>query len=90
MSEERTLDGNAAGGLLSEIFPFEMTVVQTLCGACGAMDHVGQLTLYTDAPGTVICCVRCGAVLIRVVRGGDRYWLDMSGVRCLQVGELAR
>jgi len=28
-SEERRLDGNAAAGLLGEIFPFEMTMVKT-------------------------------------------------------------
>ena len=27
------LDGNAAGGLLNEIFPFEMTAAEATCGA---------------------------------------------------------
>ena len=29
------LDGNAAGGLLNEIFPFEMTTAQATCAGCG-------------------------------------------------------
>ena len=33
--EERRLDGNAAAGLLGEIFPFDMTMVRTLCAGCG-------------------------------------------------------
>ena len=29
------LDGNAAGGLLNEIFPFEMTAAEATCAGCG-------------------------------------------------------
>jgi hypothetical protein len=87
MSEERNLDGNAAAGLLEEIFPFEMTMVHTLCAACGAMDRVAELTVYTDTPGLVVRCLRCSNVLIRVVHGGNRYWLDLHGVTCLQIEE---
>lgn len=85
MSEERNLDGNAAAGVLEEIFPFEATMMQTVCGVCGAMDYVAQLTVYTDAPGLVVRCLHCDNVLIRVVHGGNRYWLDLSGVTCLQI-----
>jgi hypothetical protein len=31
------LDGNAIGGLLTEIFAAEMTSAQTTCAACGAV-----------------------------------------------------
>lgn len=84
---ERTLDGNAAGGLLAEIFPFEMTMVQAWCAGCGSMDAVGAQTAYMDAPGLVIRCANCESVLIRVVHGGGRYWLDLRGVNCLQIDE---
>jgi hypothetical protein len=33
----------------------------------------------------VMRCVHCDTVLIRVVRGGGRYWLDMRGCVCLQI-----
>ena len=33
---ENKLDGNAAAGILQEIFPFEMTLVQATCTGCGA------------------------------------------------------
>ena len=29
--DDTTLDGNAAGGILREIFPFEMTLVEETC-----------------------------------------------------------
>jgi hypothetical protein len=85
--EERRLGGNAAAGLLSEIFPFEMTTVRTLCASCGAMEPAGAQPVYVDAPGVVMRCLHCAGVLIKVVHGGGRYWLDMRGVACLQVDE---
>jgi Family of unknown function (DUF6510) len=30
--EDLRLDGNAAGGLLNEVFSFEMTAAETTCG----------------------------------------------------------
>jgi ribosomal protein S27E len=86
--EESRLDGNAMAGLLSEIFPFEMTTARTRCAGCGAMEAVGRQTVYADAPGTVMRCLHCESVLIRIVHGGGRYWLDMRGVACLEVEEL--
>ncbi|HYX50132.1 MAG TPA: DUF6510 family protein [Ktedonobacteraceae bacterium] len=35
--------------------------------------------------GTVIRCPFCDNVLIRVVQAKGRYWLDMCGVRVLQI-----
>ena len=37
---ENKLDGNAAGGILHEIFPFEMTLVQATCANCGKTNVV--------------------------------------------------
>ena len=85
--EERRLDGNAAAGLLGEIFPFEMTTVKALCAACGAMEPVGAELVYMDAPGVVVRCLHCESVLIHVAHGGKRYWLDMRGAACLQIAE---
>jgi len=30
-------------------------------------------------------CPACDAVLLRLVRGPDRAWLDLRGVTCLQL-----
>jgi hypothetical protein len=89
MESERRLDGNAAAGLLEEIFPFEMTSVWTMCAGCGARDQVGALTGYMDAPGVILRCPHCEAALIRIVHGGGRYWIDLRGVVCLQIAEPA-
>lgn len=40
------LDGNAAGGLLNEIFRFEMTTAEATCGGCGTVRPIGDMMLY--------------------------------------------
>lgn len=82
---ENKLDGNAAGGILQEIFPFEMTGVQATCTGCGLTDAVGTLAVYMHSMGTVVRCPACDTVLIRVVHAKGRYWLDMRGVHVLQI-----
>jgi len=81
---ENKLDGNAAGGILQEIFPFEMTLAQATCTGCGATNAIGALAVYMHGMGTVVRCPFCESVLIRVARAEGRYWLDMRGVRVLQ------
>jgi hypothetical protein len=85
--EEMTLDGNAIGGLLREVFTMEMTAARETCAACGAVNEVGRMEVYIHAPGTVVRCPACEQVLMRIVRGGGRYWIDFSGVRCLEFSE---
>lgn len=85
--DEMTLDGNAIGGLLSEIFTMEMTAAETTCASCGAVNPVGRVDVYMHAPGTVVRCPSCGAVLMRIVHGSGRYWVDLSGTRCLVLTE---
>jgi Zn finger protein HypA/HybF involved in hydrogenase expression len=85
--EAMRLDGNAIGGLLREIFTMEMTTAVGTCAACGAVNEVGRLHVYIHAPGTVVRCPACEAVLMRVVRGRGRYWIDLSGTRTLELAE---
>ena len=84
-ASELKLDGNALGGLLAEIFPFEMTVASSSCDGCGAVDQVGALAVYKQAPGAVVRCPHCDGVLMRIVRDSGRYWLDLRGVACLEI-----
>ncbi len=79
------LDGNAIGGLLLELFGVEMTVAVSTCGSCGARGAVAELDVYSRCPGTVVRCPACGAVLMRVVEGRGRTWIDLQGVRSLEI-----
>lgn len=82
--EDRKLDGNAIGGLLREVFAVEMTTAESTCAGCGAVNEVGRVDVYVHAPGTVVRCPGCGAVLMRIVRGRDRFWVDLSGLRMIE------
>lgn len=85
--EEKRLDGNAIGGLLQEIFTLEMTTADTTCAGCGAINAVGRVHVYLDAPGAVVRCPACQSVLMKIVHGRGRYWVDLSGTRCLEFAE---
>jgi len=79
------LDGNAAAGILQEIFPFEMTLVHTRCAGCGRLDVIGASVVYSHGMGTILRCPSCDQALIRVAHVKERYWLDMRGVSVLQI-----
>ncbi len=86
--DERRLDGNAVGGILSEVFAFEMTAARVACAGCGATREIGAQMAYVSEIGTVVRCASCDNALIRVARQGDgrsRYWLARSGVEYLQI-----
>jgi len=82
---ENKLDGNAAAGTLQAIFPFEMTLVQATCTGCGTTNSLGATAAYMHGMGTVVRCPSCDTVLIRVAHVKGRYFLDMRGVRVLQI-----
>jgi len=84
---EMKLDGNAIGGLLREIFTVEMTTAETTCANCGSVNPVGRVDVYVQAPGVVVRCPGCESVLMKIVHGGGRYWLDLSGTRVLEFAE---
>ena len=85
--DEHKLDGNAAAGLLGEIFPFEMTTAQVTCASCGSLWRVGQAMVYGHGMGTIVRCAACDNALIRVASLPGRYRLDLRGVKYLQVEE---
>ena len=79
------LDGNAAGGLLQEIFDGEITSALIQCDACGSAEAVGSLRLYASTMGSVLRCNHCDSVLMRAVRTPHGHWIEMKGARCLKL-----
>jgi ribosomal protein S27E len=73
------VDGNAIGGLLTEVFGREATDASGRCRECGAENYVGALHVYRAA-GVVVRCPSCQAVLLRVVQGHERIWIDLDGL----------
>jgi hypothetical protein len=78
-------DGNAVGGLLTDLFVSEMTTARATCSNCGNVAVIGELLAYLQAPGVVLRCRNCGASQLRVVRTPDRAWVDMRGTRALEI-----
>lgn len=85
VADDRHLDGNAAGGLLREIFEVEMTTALVVCGGCGMDGPVGETVVYLSAIGTVVRCARCGRALIRITRVRGCCCVDLGGVADLRM-----
>jgi hypothetical protein len=79
------LDGNAIGGLLLELVGTDMTACGSVCASCGAHEEMARLDVY-PAAGIVVRCRHCEAVMIRIVQGRGRTWLDLSGTASLELG----
>ena len=74
-----------AAGMLDDIFQAEMTLAISTCAGCGACHPVGELQAFLSAPGLVLRCCSCGITQIRLVQAPGRSWLDLGGVRSLEL-----
>jgi Family of unknown function (DUF6510) len=81
------LDGNAAAGILSEIFAHEMTSARSACGSCGNIAELGAQHLYMNplSPGAVLRCVTCECVLMVMVHANGRLRVAASGLDWVEV-----
>jgi hypothetical protein len=79
------LDGNAAAGLLREVFACEMTVAVITCGGCGASAPVGAARVFGGAMGAIFRCAGCDAAVVRLARTPRGTWLDLRGARSIVV-----
>jgi len=75
------LDGNAAAGILSEVFVPDLTAARATCANCGAIRAMGALLVYAHGMGTVVRCPDCEAVVLRIARTPTQLWLDPTGAR---------
>jgi hypothetical protein len=78
------LDGNAVAGLLAEVFAAEMTAVVGTCAACGAVAALGAVDAYVRAPGVVLRCRGCDALLMCVVARRGTYCVSLMGIAELE------
>jgi len=85
MNREMMLDGNAAAGVLQDIFALEMTASPTECAHCGNVGEIGTLLAFTQAPGTVLRCPVCENVMLRIVETPDAIYLDARGAAYLRL-----
>lgn len=78
-----TVDGNAIGGLLAEVFGRDITALAEQCAHCGTVSIVGTLRVYQRGPGVIVRCPACAEVVLRFVRTPSGVRLDVSGATSL-------
>jgi hypothetical protein len=82
--DDSTLDGNAIGGVLHELFGAEMTTAVGTCASCGATAQMAETLVYVRAPGTVVRCRTCTAVLLVVIKRDEMNCVDLQGLAALE------
>ena len=85
--EEMRLDGNAAGGILRDVFTHDMTAAIATCAGCGTTGPIGALLDYAHGMGVVLRCANCDAPVLRIARTPGFYRLDLAGVLRLSIPE---
>jgi len=85
VNHELMVDGNAAAGMLFEIFGAEMTAAPTECASCGNEGALGTLLAFMEGPGIVLRCPACKNVVLRAVETPEAYILDARGAVYLRL-----
>lgn len=78
------LDVNAAAGGLRDIFTLDVTMATCQCNYCSKTGPLAESYVYAMQPGMIVRCNNCENVLMRVVTGEGRAWLDLRGMTFLQ------
>jgi hypothetical protein len=84
-ADAQRVDGNAAAGILSELFVQDLTVARAKCAGCGATRTIGVLHVYAHGMGTVMRCPGCNGVVLRISRTPTHFWLDATGAISIAV-----
>jgi len=86
-SEEMRLDGNAAAGVLRDLFTVDATAAEAACGGCGKIGPIGALFEYGHEMGVVLRCTSCETPVLRIVRTDVAMYVDFSGLRLLRISQ---
>lgn len=85
--EEMRVDGNAAAGVLRELFTHEMTTAVATCAGCGSGGEMGALLDYASGMGVVLRCPNCDMPVLRIAHTPGFYRLDLSGILRLTISD---
>lgn len=82
------LDGNDMLGALAEIFAVDVSTAVAPCANCRQQNVVAELRVYggPNAPGLVARCPGCEHVVLRLVRGPESAWLEVSSTLRISMG----
>ncbi len=62
------VDGNAAAGILSEVFVGDVTLLTGECGGCGAVAPLAEAVVELDEVAAIVRCRGCTHTLVTVLR----------------------
>ena len=85
LADALRVDGNAAAGILSELFVPDLTAARAKCAGCGVTRAIGVLLVYAHGMGTVMRCPGCDSVVLRIARTPTHVWLDARGATSIVV-----
>jgi DNA-directed RNA polymerase subunit RPC12/RpoP len=75
------VDGNAAAGLLTEVFAVDVTTMRGACGACGSAGPLAEAVVELDDVAAIIRCRTCTHTLMTVLRTDDGVRLVIGSLR---------
>lgn len=78
------VDGNAAGGILLELFGRDMTGARAVCRHCDRDAELADAVAEIDRDGLILLCRGCGRTLLTYLRTADRRILEFGGLSGLQ------
>ena len=78
-------DGTALAGPLQDVVRVDVTPAIGRCTGCGRTAPMAEVRVFDHAPGVVARCPACDQVLLRLVQGPGRAWLDLRGLSYLQL-----
>lgn len=78
------VDGNAAGGLLLEIFGRDMTGARAACAHCEHEAALADAIAELDAAGVILLCRGCGHTLLTYLRRDRHASLAIGGLTQLR------
>ena len=78
-------DGDALAGPLHDVFRVDVTTTIGRGTAWGRTGPMAEVRVFDHAPGVVARCPTCDQVLLRLVHGPGRAWLDLRGLTYLQL-----
>lgn len=76
-----SVDGNAIAGRLVDHFGTEMTTAWGACAHCGARAQIAELEVYLRAPGPVVRCRSCRAVVMVLADAHGQAIVNTDGFR---------
>ncbi|WP_455905024.1 DUF6510 family protein [Microbacterium sp.] len=78
------VDGNAAGGILLEVFGRDMTSARAACAHCDREAELADAIAELDPAGVILLCRGCGRTLLTCLRVDGRYSLDVGALSRLE------